>query len=125
MIVAVTFEDGKIFQHFGKTSQFKFYTVSDNSVTKAEVVGTEGKGHGELVGFLKEHGAEVLICGGLGEGAKNALSESGIKVYAGVEGETDQAIIDFVIGKLKYNPEVHCEHHHESEGEHSCHSGNC
>lgn len=127
MVIAVTYQNGDVFQHFGKTQEFKIYTCDGSSVTESKVVGTEGKGHGELVGFIKDKKAEVLICGGLGGPAKSSLEEAGIKVYGGVQGNADQAVQDFLQGKLSYNPDVHCDHHHDHEegGEHNCHSGKC
>lgn len=52
MRIAVTYEDGQIFQHFGHTEQFKVYDVEDGRVVASEVVDTNGNGHGALAGFL-------------------------------------------------------------------------
>ena len=51
MKIAVTYENGEIFQHFGRTEQFKLYDVEDNKVVSSEVVGTNGSGHGALAGL--------------------------------------------------------------------------
>ena len=80
MKIAVTYEDGKVFQHFGHTEQFKIYEASEGKVLSAQVVDTEGSGHGALAGFLRERGVEVLICGGIGGGAQAALAQAGIKL---------------------------------------------
>jgi len=125
MIIAVTYEDGNIFQHFGKTSKFKLYTVENGAVQSSAVVDTEGKGHGELAGFLKDHKADVLICGGMGGGAKMALADAGIQVYGGAEGNADAAVSALLAGKLAYNPDVQCNHHHDHGEGHTCHSGKC
>ena len=45
MKIAVTFENGEIFQHFGHTEQFKIYEVEDGKVVSAFVVDTNGSGH--------------------------------------------------------------------------------
>ena len=119
MKIAVTYENGQIFQHFGHTSQFKVYEIQNNQVTSSQVVDTAGSGHGALAGFLMQRGVDTLICGGIGGGAINALSNAGIKVYGGVSGNVDTAVNDFISGKLEYNPDVHCDHHHEGE-EHKC-----
>ncbi len=127
MKIAVTHDNGMVFQHFGKTAEFKFYTVEGKDIKESSVIGTEGKGHGELVDFLKSHHADLLICGGLGGGAKSALSDAGIKVFGGTSGNTDELVKAYLEGKLEYNPDVQCNHHHhEGEGEegHSCH-GKC
>lgn len=126
MKIAVTYENGEVFQHFGHTEQFKLYTVENGAVTGSEVVSTNGSGHGALAGFLVEHNVDTLICGGIGGGAQSALAQAGIRLYGGVNGNADEAVNALLAGNLGYNPDVHCSHHdHEGEGhsygEHSCH----
>lgn len=124
MKIAVTYEDGKVFQHFGHTEQFKIYEASEGKVLSAQVVDTEGSGHGALAGFLSERGVEVLICGGIGGGAQAALAQAGIKLYGGVSGEADDAVNAYFAGELGYDPNVHCDHHDHEHGEgHGCHGG--
>ena len=124
MKIAVTYENGMIFQHFGHTAQFKVYEVVDGAVMKAQVVETNGSGHGALAGFLRANGVDTLICGGIGGGAQMALAAAGIKLYGGVGGYADDAVMALLAGELVYDPSVHCGHHdHEhGEGEHSCQS---
>ena len=119
MKIAVTYESGMVFGHFGHTAEFKIYDVVDGKIVNNEVVDTNGSGHGALTGFLMQRGVDTLICGGIGGGAINALSNAGIKVYGGVSGNVDTAVNDFILGRLNYNPDVHCDHHHEGE-EHKC-----
>ena len=89
MKIAVTYEDGQIFQHFGHTEHFKVYEVEDGKILSAEVVGTNGSGHGALAGFLNGVGAKALICGGIGGGARNALAEAGVELYAAASASPD------------------------------------
>lgn len=124
MKIAVTYENGHIFQHFGHTEQFKIYTVAEGKVLASEVVSTNGSGHGALAGFLLQQGVDVLICGGIGGGAQNALAQAGIKLYGGVSGEADQVVNALIAGGLAYDPNVQCSHHQHSEG-HSCGSNGC
>ena len=120
MKIAVTYDNGMVFQHFGHTEQFKVYTVEDNQITDTEIVSSGGNGHGALAGLLSGQQIDVLICGGIGGGAQNALASCGIRLYGGVSGEADQAVDAFLAGKLDYDPDVHCDHHsHHGEG-HSC-----
>ncbi|MBQ1274277.1 MAG: NifB/NifX family molybdenum-iron cluster-binding protein [Cellulosilyticum sp.] len=122
MIIAVTYENGKIFQHFGHTEQFKLYNVENHKVVSSEVVGTNGSGHGALATFLQDKQVEVLICGGIGGGAKAALNEAGIKLYGGVSGNADDAVESLLKDTLEYNPNVHCNHHdHNHDDNHTCH----
>ena len=74
MKIAVTYENGNVFQHFGHTEQFKLYDVQDGKVVSSQVVDTNGSGHGALAGFLAAHQVEALICGGIGGGAQMALA---------------------------------------------------
>lgn len=117
MRIAVTYENGLVFGHFGHTAQFKLYDVEDGKITSQQVVDTEGSGHGALAGLLRSLKTDVLICGGIGGGAQNALTEAGIKFYGGVTGSADNAVNAFLEGNLGFNPNVHCEHH---EHEHAC-----
>ena len=85
MKIAVTYDNGNVFQHFGKTENFKVYEVEDDKVVSSEVIGSNGTGHGALAGLLAEQGINVLICGGIGEGAQTALTEAGIEMVAGAQ----------------------------------------
>lgn len=130
MRIAVTYENGDIFQHFGHTEQFKVYDVQDGKIISSEVVSTNGSGHGALAGVLNALQADVLICGGIGGGAQAALAAAGIRLYGGTSGNADQAVEAFLKGELDYNPDVQCnhhgEHHHEGNcGEHGCGEHNC
>ncbi len=73
MKIAVPFEDGQVFQHFGRSAQFKFYEAENGQLLRTEVIPTNGQGHGALAGFLVQHGADVVLCGGIGTGAQVAL----------------------------------------------------
>ncbi|MCR5108342.1 MAG: dinitrogenase iron-molybdenum cofactor biosynthesis protein [Lachnospiraceae bacterium] len=127
MRVAVTYENGEVFQHFGRTPMFKVYDIENDTIVSDEVIDTNGTGHGALVGFIKDLNAEILICGGIGGGAKEALSGSGIKLYAGALGSADEAVKALINGTLPEVSEATCDHHeHEGHGDHDCsHSGGC
>ncbi len=126
MRIAVTYENGQIFQHFGHTQQFKIYDVEDQTVLSSEVVDTSDSGHGALAGVLNALHADVLICGGIGGGAQAALTAAGIRWYGGVTGDADQAVAAFLAGSLDYNPDVRCNHHDHEHGEgHTCGSHGC
>lgn len=127
MIIAVTYENGQIFQHFGRTEQFKIYETENNEIVGSLVVDTNGSGHGALAGFLLEHKVDALICGGIGGGAQMALAEAGITLYGGVSGDADAAVNALLNGNLAFQSDVHCDHHdHEHDGaEHQCGSHGC
>ena len=119
MKIAVTYENGQVFQHFGHTEQFKLYDVENGAVVSSRVVDTNGSGHGALAGFLKDHGVEALICGGIGGGARNALAQAGITLYPGAAGDADGAVAALLAGTLAYDPDTLCDHHGHGE-EHDC-----
>lgn len=118
MKIAVTYENGEIFQHFGHTEQFKVYEVEDGKVLSSQVVDTNGQGHGALAGFLAQAGVDVLICGGIGGGARNALAEAGIQLFPGAQGDADAQVESYLAGTLNYDPDTMCSHHGESHGQH-------
>ena len=125
MKIAVTYENGQVFQHFGHTGQFKVYEVADGKVVSSAVLPTNGSGHGALAGFLRERGVDTLICGGIGGGARTALAEAGIPLYPGASGEADAQVAALLAGSLSYDPDTVCAHH-EGHGEgHDCGSHSC
>lgn len=118
MKIAVTYDNGNIFQHFGRTESFKVYEVEGNKVVSSEVIGSNGVGHGALAGLLSEQSVDVLICGGIGGGAQQALAEAGVELVAGAEGDVDQAVEAYLRGEL-ISTGANCDHHHHEDG-HSC-----
>ena len=120
MKIAVTYDNGNVFQHFGKTETFKVYDVEDNKIVSSEVISSNGTGHGALAGLLKEQGINVLICGGIGGGAQSALADAGIELCSGAQGDADKAVEAYLNGEL-VSAGTTCSHHHE-EG-HSCGDG--
>ena len=131
MRIAVTYENGNVFQHFGHTETFKVYEVEDGKVISSEIIGSNGSGHGALAGLLSGKGIDVLICGGIGKGAQMALEEAGIDLFGGVQGSADEAAAAHAEGRLVYDPDVRCnhhdhEHHHGGEcGSHDCKDHHC
>lgn len=124
MKIAVTYENGNVFGHFGHTEEFKIFTTEKNNIVSSEIISTNGEGHGNLARFLKKNNVEILICGGIGGGAKIALSEQNIKFYPGVTGSADEAVQNLLNNNLKFNFNEECNHHekgnHHHEEEHKC-----
>ena len=128
MRVAVTYENGEVYQHFGHTEQFKIYVTEEKEILSSEIVDTNGSGHGALAGMLSGQKVDTLICGGIGQGAKDALAQAGISLYGGVTGGADAAVKAFLEGSLSYNPDVACSHHengHEHHGDCGHGGGEC
>lgn len=112
MKIATTYENGRIFEHFGKCKSFKIYTIEDNKVESEEVISSDDKKHNELAMYLKLHGVDTLICGFIGQCAKDALSVANIQLCAGVSGSADEAVETFLKGKLVFDNTAKCEHGH-------------
>ena len=101
MKIAVTYENGQVFQHFGHCEQFKLYDVQDGQVVSSQVVSAIG----------------------IGGGARTALAEAGIQLYPGVSGDADSKVSDLLAGKLAFDPDTQCSHHHGEDhncGNHTC-----
>ncbi len=120
MKIAVTYDEGNVFQHFGKTEYFKVYDVDDQKIVASEVISSNGTGHGALAELLAEQSVDVLICGGIGGGAQAALAKAGVTLCAGASGNTDDVVEAYLKGEL-VSTGANCDHHHE-EG-HSCGGG--
>lgn len=128
--IAVTYENGSVFQHFGHSKQFKLYEVEADKVVNTQILDANGSGHGALAALLAEQKVDVLICGGIGGGAQAALAEQGIELCAGASGSADAAVEAYLRGEL-VNTGANCDHHHEEghdcgshEDGHSC-GGHC
>lgn len=127
MRIAVTYDNGEVFGHFGHTEQFKIYNVENGDVSSSSVIPTNGSGHGALADFLVLQGVDTLICGGIGGGAQMALAQAGIKLYGGVCGNADDAVKALLAGNLSFDANVHCDHHDHENGDkqHSCGEHGC
>lgn len=118
MKIAVTYEAGEIFQHFGKSKEFKVYEIENNEIIASRVESTNGQGHSALGEVLKNLNVNALICGGIGGGARNILTSLGIEIIPGVIGNADEAVNDYLKGELHYDPNTKCHHH--DDGHHNC-----
>ena len=125
MKIAVTYENGNVYQHFGHTAAFKVYEAENGKVISSQVVDTNGSGHGALASLLSGLNADALICGGIGGGAQMALAAAGIRVFGGVSGDADEAVEALLAGVLDFNPNVRCNHHDHHGADHSCGDHGC
>ena len=126
MRIAVPYENGNVFQHFGHTAQFAIYDVEDGQVLGSAVVPTLGSGHGALAGFLARSRVDAVICGGIGAGAQEALQQAGIQLYGGVQGDAGEAVKALLADELVYDPAARCDHHDHHHGEgHTCGEHGC
>ncbi len=113
MRISVNYDNGQIFQHFGRTEMFKIYDVENGDIVNEQMLPGAAEGHGALSQQLKENHVNVAICGGLGMGMLNALEDAGIEVCANVRGDADEAVKAYLAGTLQYSKNAHaCGGHH-------------
>ena len=117
MRIAVTYENGEVFQHFGHCSCFKLYDIEDKKIVDECLLEAGEAGHGALATLLQDNEVDVLLCGGIGMGARVALNDAGIKLYPGVTGKADEAADSFIKGSLSYDSDAHCDHHENHNGD--------
>lgn len=122
-IAVTTDENNNIFQHFGKSERFTVYEFEGNTLLNKTVLESNGTGHGALGELLKENSVDILICGGIGEGAVNLLQDAGIKIVSGISGDIDVAVSEYLAGSVSEENMVTCSHHHETSEDESCQGG--
>ena len=122
MRIAVPFADGEVFQHFGHTENFKLYEIEAGQVVSSEIINTDGSGHEALASFLSDRCVNILLCGGIGGGAQAALSDAGIEICSGAQGDADAAVNAYLNGEL-HSAGVNCDHHHEHGEDDTCGGG--
>lgn len=115
----------KQFDPFPRFTFVKLLIAGVISVFLSSIVSTNGEGHGALAGVLKQLQADVLICGGIGMGARMALEEAGIDLFPGVYGRCDDVIKAYLDETLSYDPDASCHHHDHEEGHDCHHEGGC
>ena len=116
MKIAVPFSNGEVFQHFGHTETFKLYEIEDGMVASIDIVDANGSGHDALAGLLADLSVNVLLCGGIGDGAQTALTGAGIEICSGAKGDADDAVNAYLRGELQ-SAGVNCDHHDHEDGE--------
>ena len=122
MKIAVPFANGEVFQHFGHTENFKLYEIEAGQIVSSEIIGTNGSGHDALANILANLSVNILVCGGIGDGAQAALTNAGIEICSGVQGDADAAVNAYLNGEL-VSEGVNCDHHHDHGDECGCGGG--
>ena len=125
MKIAVTCENSMVFQHFGHTPEFAVFEVENQNIVSEKRLPSGDAGHGALAGVLAQEQVDLLICGGIGGGAVNALTEAGIKVIGGASGNVRQVTEAYLNGTLETRSDFHCQHHHDHGNGHNCGSHSC
>lgn len=107
-------------QHFGRSESFYIVELENNNVVEGkEISALELQhNHGGLSELLVKEGVSVVITGGIGKGAYDALKLKGLEVIRGASGNIEDVINEYKLGNLK-DRQVMCNHHGEHHhGEH-------
>lgn len=101
-------------QHFGQSKEFLIATVDNNQVVESKVISSESlqHNHAGLSGLFLSEGVSLVITGGIGAPAVNALKEKGLEVIKGASGKCEEVLEGYLSGKLM-DQNVTCNHHGE------------
>lgn len=114
MKIAVASNNGIVAGHFGHCETFMMYDVEGKQIVNEEALPNPGHKPGFLPNFLADHGANVIIAGGMGGGAVDIFNERGVEVVVGADGDAKKAVEAFLKGELVSTGEI-CSHHDYEE----------
>ena len=115
--VAVSSEGKMIYDHFGHCPTISVFDCDkDRKVILKEVMYTAPEHKpGVLPNYLASLGVDVMISGRMGSGAKSIFKEKAIQVIVGASGNTQEAVVKYLQGKLITVDETCHEHQHNCE----------
>jgi len=101
-------------QHFGQSKSFLIVSVENNQIAARKEISSESMQHNHagLSGLFLTEGVSLVITGGIGQPALNALKEKGLEVIKGASGKCEEVLEQFLNGKLD-DRNVTCDHHGE------------
>ena len=103
MRIAVAYQDGEIYEHFGHAKLFAIYDYEGADVTRCtkKLVETgERHGHRDMAELMRTERVDAVIAGNMGGEAKAALLTMGIVPIAGFAGSADDAADMLILGQL-------------------------
>lgn len=122
---AIAYDQGKVGQHFGKSKAFLIVDIDNSAVIQKAVLEVQEAGHSKLAGLLESNAVDVVVCGGIGNPAIEALKEKHMTCIRGVSGQIEHVIKELEVSSLRDDPNHTCNHHHGEEGHackgHACH----
>lgn len=121
MKIAVACEGENVSGHFGHCAEFRIFTVENKEITGSELAVNPGHKKGFLPNFLNDKGVEVIIAGGMGQGAREIFNDKKIEIITGASGNAEKAVKEYIAGSLTTNDEVCGKHEHHHECNNECH----
>ena len=112
MKIAIPLAEGRLATHFGHCASFALLDVDleKKEILKREDVQAPPHQPGLLPPWLAEHGAELILAGGMGQRAQNLFNEQGIQVILGAPVETpEQLAKSYLEGTLQLGVNL-CDH---------------
>jgi len=113
MKIVIAKEGNSVSGHFGHCEGFQVYYVEAGEIKELGCLENPGHKPGLLPMYLSEHGAEVIIAGGMGARAQELFQVNGIKVLVGAQGTLENTIQQYAAGKLVSTNSVCSEHAHK------------
>lgn len=96
MKIAIPVAAGRLAMHFGHCEQFALVDVDEIEGKPSKTVLLNPPPHepGLLPRWLHEHGADVILAGGMGQRAQQIFAQNDIKVIVGVEAGTPEELVE-------------------------------
>lgn len=105
--------DGKVAMHFGRCDTYTFLEEDGRPAEVIENTSSHKGGSGLPPQLMKEHGADVLLCKGIGGRAISLCNELGIEVYVCQAGTVREIFDKWKRGSpAKAGPDDACGHEH-------------
>lgn len=114
--IAAASENGSVSAHFGHCREFMLFDTEDGQIVREETIPSPGHDYGSLPDFLRDKGAEVIITGGMGQGAADRFAALGFVVIIGAEGKAREAAERYLKGELKSRGPICQQHRHGAGG---------
>jgi len=111
MRIAIPVSGGRLSAHFGHAETFAFIDTDGKSILATLTEEAPEHARGVLPPWLKDHGVEIVIAGGMGAGAQSLLHRLSIQVLTGAAEEEPEALVrQYLDGTLATGAGT-CDHH--------------
>ncbi|MFO8006450.1 MAG: NifB/NifX family molybdenum-iron cluster-binding protein [Candidatus Brocadiia bacterium] len=112
MKIAIPLAEGRLARHFGHCQEFALCEVDeeDSSVIEMQTLSAPAHEPGLLPRWLREHGADLVIAGGMGRRAQDLFARSGVEVVVGAPAEQPRAIVESYLSDRLQTGENICDH---------------
>ncbi|HJV79094.1 MAG TPA: NifB/NifX family molybdenum-iron cluster-binding protein [Paludibacter sp.] len=103
-IAVPTKGNNQIDAHFGHCEFYKIYTVSDQNqiISEERMDSPQGCGcKSNIAEVFKKEGIEIMLAGGIGDGAINKLSARGVNVIRNCQGDVTEIVQQYLAGEVK------------------------